>query len=125
VKLLATISRLLSVLAMLSLILGPAARPAMAMGTAPAQAAVMDDHAGMTMDGQAMGEMPCCPDEAPKSDCAKDCPLMALCAAIGVQFLTAIPGLNVPMMHAATLTPERAAALHGVEQRPPPKPPKT
>jgi hypothetical protein len=122
VKFIPAIARLLSLLAMLSLILGPVVRPAMAMSTASPQATVMDDHAGV--NAQVMGEMPCCP-EIPKSDCAKDCPLMALCAAIGVQFLTAVPGLNIPTIHAATLTPDHAAELHGLAQRPPPKPPKT
>jgi hypothetical protein len=124
VKAVLAITRFLSLLALVGLISSPLARPAMAMSAASLQAAAMDDHAGM-MNGQAMGEMPCCPDEAPKSDCAKDCPLMALCAATGLQFLTALPGLKVPTMQAATLAPDRSAELHGVAQRPPPKPPKT
>jgi hypothetical protein len=116
------ISRLLTLLALAGLILGPLARPAMSMASPPA--AVMDDHTGMAMNGQAMGEMPCCPDEAPKSDCAKDCPLMALCAATGIQFLTTTPALNLPTMHSARFRPNRAAELHGLAERPPPKPPK-
>lgn len=122
VKSLLTICRLLSVLAVLGLIVSPLARPAVAMSMP--SAAMTDDHAGMVMDQAAMGEMPCCPEEAPKSDCAKDCPLMALCAVTGVQFLTAAPALNIPLTQSATLMPDRAAALHSLAQRPPPRPPK-
>jgi hypothetical protein len=117
------ISRLLTLLALVGLVLGPLARPAMSMSSP--QAAVMDDHAtGTVMNGQAMAEMPCCPDEAPKSDCAKDCPLMALCTATGIQFFAAAPALNLPTMHSVQFRPDRAAELRGLAERPPPKPPK-
>jgi hypothetical protein len=124
VKSVLAITRLLALLALVGLILGPLARPAMATNMGSPPAAMMDGHAGMVMDHAAMGEMPCCPDEAPKSDCAKDCPLMALCASTGVQFPTTGPGLIIPATHSATLIPERAVELHGLIQRPPAKPPK-
>jgi hypothetical protein len=107
VQSLAAICRLLALLAVVSLLAGAIVRPAMAM---PSQQA-------------AMGEMPCCPDETPKSDCAKDCPLMALCAA-SIQFLPTAPELSIPVMPAHTLLGASTAERSGLAQRPPPKPPK-
>jgi hypothetical protein len=79
---------------------------------------------GIIMESNATGEMPCCPDEAPRSDCAKGCPLMALCAATGILFFAPMPGLNVTMTPARAFIPGSVAELRGLAQRPPPRPPK-
>jgi hypothetical protein len=80
-KLLTCIRYLLSGLALLGLVGAPLARPAMAMNMPAAMHAAMSDDAAMPADAaMAMpADMPCCPDKAPVPDCAKDCPLMALC----------------------------------------------
>jgi hypothetical protein len=121
VKSLATIFRLLALLAVVGFIASPIMRPALAMPSQQMTATGADT--GIMTDAPSMGEMPCCPDEAPKSDCAKDCPLMALCAA-SIQFLTTAPDLNIPVMLAHMLLGASTAELSGLTQRPPPKPPK-
>ena len=91
--------RLLPLLAVLSLALTPVTAPAATAGMHAAMPAAVHDHHGHAMpdmgmadDGSghvdmadmAMDDMPCCPHEkAARPDCAKGCPLMALCLRDG------------------------------------------
>jgi len=118
VKVRFVISTLLAALAMLGLVLAPLARPAMAM---PAGLMAMaGDHTAMDMSA----DMPCCPDNAPVPDCAKDCPLMALCMAGTVLNLPASVGLLPPKL-ANVVLPTNETGLPGLNHGPPPRPPKT
>jgi hypothetical protein len=122
------IRKLLSLLAVLALILVPLGRPVMAANadipTADMHAA--DMHAVMS-DATAApmaADMPCCPDKAPAPDCAKGCPLMALCMAGSVLDFPATIALVVPHRSVSVAfaenDPDRAALTRG----PPPRPPK-
>lgn len=108
------VRNLLSVLAVLGLILAPVGRPAVALPT-KADAA-MHDHV-------AMADMPCCPDEGPAS-CAKDCPLMALCAGGTMLYPPTETALSAPhtlgRLNLAANDPDLAGQVYG----PPPRPPK-
>jgi hypothetical protein len=122
VKFLSTIARLVSLVAILGLILGPLAKPAIAMAMPAPSSAAMDHHAGMAMD---MGEMPCCPDEAPKSDCAKDCPLMAICMTTAFQNVSSSAGLVAVFTLARAVFPVSTPQLEGLTSSPSPRPPNT
>jgi hypothetical protein len=121
-KLLSAIRSLLGILAIIGLVVGPIARPAMAM-TAALPTAVASNPA--TVDEAAMGmpqDMPCCPKEAPTPDCGKDC--LAICAT---QLLcNAVQGaaLVMPLGPANVLPPGNDTALVGLGQPPPLRPPK-
>jgi hypothetical protein len=122
---LSTIRRILLSLAVLGLVLGPMARPAMAM---PAdQSTGMDHHAmmaGMADHEMAMPEsMPCCPDEAPMSDCGKHC-LMAMCAASLAPTLPDAGWLPIPQATTTELIAGGDSPLSGRSPTPPPRPPK-
>jgi len=106
-----TMRTLLAALAIFGLILTPVAAPAMAMAA---------DDAAMTMSS----DMPCCPDQAPLPDCAKNCPLMALCMAWSVAKLPAAIALFIPLGRASRLAAPHEAGLEGLALRPPPRPPK-
>ena len=111
------LTRALTGLALLGLILSPVARPAMATDApTPIQA---DSAAPAAMD---MADMPCCPDKASKPDCAKDCPLMALC--MGKTLGTA--QISVAVMRyarARIMIPPHDPRPDGLAQAPPPRPP--
>lgn len=127
VKLLICIRYLLSGLALLGLVGAPLARPAIAMTMPAAMHAAMSDHAPMSADAATAmpAEMPCCPDQAPGPDCAKDCPLMALCLVGTVLNLPAGAGLLVPVRLAGLVLPVSDADLASLGRGPPPRPPKT
>jgi hypothetical protein len=119
--------RCLAALAILSLILAPLARPAMVM---PVQMQTGMAHHTMSVDGMAdhatmaMPEsMPCCPDEAPMSDCGKHC-LMIMCAGTVVPMLPTKAGLPLLQSHSEKIGAMGAITLCGLSQRPPPKPPR-
>jgi hypothetical protein len=126
-KLLTCIRYLLSGLALLGLVGAPLARPAMAMNMPAAMHAAMSDDAAMPADAaMAMpADMPCCPDKAPVPDCAKDCPLMALCLAGTVLSLSSGAGLLVLVRLSSLVLPGNDADLAGLGYGPPPRPPKT
>lgn len=114
--------RLLPLLAVLSLALTPVAAPA---ATAGMHAPMASSHDGAMMSDMDMGDMPCCPKaEAPKPDCAKGCPLMALCLASMASLLPAALRVPVP---AATRTsvlwpePDSFVSLHGPPLPEPPR----
>jgi hypothetical protein len=122
------IRKLLSLLAVLALILVPLGRPVMGASadifTADMHAA--DMHADMS-DATAApmaADMPCCPDKAPAPDCAKDCPLMALCMAGGVVDFPAAITLVVPHRSVSVTFAENDADRAGLTHGPPPRPPK-
>jgi hypothetical protein len=113
-----TIRHLLAAFAILGLVLGPLASPAMAISI-DMSVAVADQTAMSMPEG-----MPCCPDQAPMPDCAKDCPFMALCAT---QFLSTMPpgtGFVMPPTRASVVVASNDLGLSGLKQRPPPRPPK-
>jgi hypothetical protein len=123
---LSTIRRVLMTLAVLGLISAPLARPLMAM---PAhQSAGLDHHATMADMADhaemAMPEsMPCCPDEAPASDCGKHC-LMMMCAASLSPTLPGAAWLPVPQAATTELIASGDSTLSGRSPTPPPRPPK-
>jgi hypothetical protein len=119
VKLRLAIPRLLAAFAILGLLLAPLAGPATAM---PAGTMTMaDDHGAMDMSA----DMPCCPNKGSLPDCAKDCPLMALCLAGSVLNLPASGGLLMPLELASLVFPGNEPGLPGLNHGPPPRPPKT
>jgi hypothetical protein len=112
-----TIRHLLAALAMLGLVLGPMAAPTMAMS----MDVVTSASTAMDMaDG-----MPCCPDSPAKSDCAKVCPFMAVCAGLIFPGLGGGAIFTVPTALLAVIAPRDDAKLSGLGQAPPPRPPKT
>ena len=116
VKLRLTIFKSLAALAVLGLLLAPVARPAMA---ATMQAAA--DHSAMEM----AADMPCCPEQGPAKDCAKDCPLMATCMAGGLQALPPVARLFIAPKAAGVLLAGNDADPAGLGTGPPQRPPKT
>jgi hypothetical protein len=108
-----TIRHLVAAIAWLGLALAPMAAPAvtMNMGGDAAQHAAMD-----------MPDMPCCPDQPAKPDCAKDCPFMAACT--GMVFPPLIAAVSLPVApEPATTAPTSDAKLCGFPQGPPARPP--
>ena len=110
-----TLSRLLLTLALCGMLSAPFARQAVAVPLAAPATEVLHD--------AAMEDMLCCHDRAPSKDCAKTCPLMAMCAT---QFMHVAPFSAVQMN--ATLVARAAPAsdvpLAGLDSSPRPKPPK-
>jgi hypothetical protein len=121
VKTLYAICGLLAILAIVGLVVGPIAKPAMAMPY-PVHTGAASGEPDATM---AMPEdMPCCPTKAPIPDCCKDCLFMGMCAT---QFLCdAVPGAGfvLPFGLASVILPGNDMDVAGLSQRPPPRPPK-
>jgi hypothetical protein len=124
---LTTIRIILMTLAVLGLILAPLGRPAIALPGDQstgmdhhAMMAGMADHVEMAMPDS----MPCCPDEAPASDCGKHCTMM-MCAASLSPTLPTAAWVPLPKAAAAELTVDSEAVLSGRSPSPPPRPPKT
>jgi hypothetical protein len=82
--------------------------------------AASDDMSGMDMD-----DMPCCPKaEAAKPDCAKGCPLMALCLASVASLPPAAMPVPVPVAGRVSVAwPDHAtfASVHGTPLPEPPR----
>lgn len=120
------IRKLLSLLAVLALIVVPLGRPVMGANadihTADMQA-TMSAASDASAAPMAAG-MPCCPDKAPASDCAKGCPLMALCMAGSVLDFPAAVTLVVPHRSVIVAFAENDADRAGLTHGPPPRPPK-
>jgi hypothetical protein len=112
------IRTLLSMFAVLGLILVPLGRPAMA--------ATADMHALMSDASAApmAADMPCCADKAPVSDCAKDCPSMALCMAGSILDFPASITILVPHRFTTLALAGNDADIAGLTHGPPPRPPK-
>jgi len=108
-------------MAVAGLLVAPLARPAMAMSMDPPAAA--GDHAHAMASG--MPEpMPCCPDEAPASDCGTVCPLMALCSVATCQSLPSATALIVVFRVTGVAIPSDDAWLDDLATGPPRRPPK-
>ena len=124
VKTLTASRRLLATLAIVGFILGPIAKPAMAM-PAPMHTGVASDQAMVDEATMAMPEdMPCCPKKSPVPDCGRDCLFMAMCA---VQFLcnaVQAAGLVIPLGMASVFSLGNDTDMAGLSQGPPPRPPK-
>lgn len=127
--------RLLPLLAVISLALTPVTAPAVTAGphvpmAGPAHghgdhhhAAALEMAAGDAVMMADMDTMPCCPKPA-KTDCAKGCPLMALCLAGMASLLPGAIALPVPTaIGLSTCWPE-AAAFASRPGAPLPEPPR-
>lgn len=115
-----TLRALLLGLAIVGLVLWPIAGPALAM-TGGASADLMQQSAAAMP-----GDMPCCPDTStPAPDCAKHCPLLAMCLASVLPYLAVPAGLSTPRFSARVTFPDRSSNLDSLAQAPPPRPPKT
>jgi hypothetical protein len=119
------IRKLLSLLAVLALILVPLGRPVMG-ATADMHAAMADMHAvmGDASASPMSADMPCCADKAPASDCAKDCPSMALCMVGSILDFPASITLHIPHKFTTLALAGNDAAVAGLTHGPPPRPPK-
>jgi hypothetical protein len=121
-KTLSAMRSLLAILAIVGLVVGPAARPAMAMPAAIQAGAAseqpMVDHAAMPED------MPCCPTKTPIPDCGKDCLFMTMCAMQFFCNAVSGAGLVLPVGLASVFFPGNDTDLAGLSQGPPPRPPK-
>ena len=123
-KTLSAIRSLLAIVAIVGLVLGPIARPAMAM-PAPMHTAVASDQAMVDEAAMAMPEdMPCCPTKAPIPDCGKDCLFMAMCATQFLANAVQGVGLVIPLGLASVFFPGNDTDVAGLSQGPPPRPPK-
>jgi hypothetical protein len=119
------ITRLLSVLAIVGIVLAPFTAPAVAGGMA-APMTMMDTATDMTsMDGDmAMADMPCCPPERPAMpDCQKACPLATLCLAKIVQGILPVGAVSTRFSVALVLLPGNDATPDTLAPLPPPRPP--
>lgn len=111
-----TLAKLLVAIAVVGILVAPFGRQA-----AAGQTLTQTKMAGAAM--AMAGDMPCCPEQAPVQDCAKDCPLMALCAtqlmhaSLGVAF-------DISMIVLSRPAPASDAPLAGLGNHPPPKPPR-
>jgi hypothetical protein len=122
VKTLSAIRSLLAILAIVGLVLGPIAKPAMAMPT-PMHTGVASDQA--MVDEAAMPEdMPCCPKKSPIPDCGRDCVFMAMCATQFLCNAVQPAGLVTPLGLATVFFPGNDTDVAGLSQGPPPRPPK-
>jgi hypothetical protein len=115
------ITRLLSILAVLGLVLAPFTVPAVAGG----MAAPMTMADAGAMDMASMGDdMPCCPPEKPvMPDCQKACPLATLCIAKIVQGIAPASAVPSRFSIARALLPGNDANLKTLDPIPPPRPP--
>lgn len=110
-----SIQRVLSILAVLGLLLAPFATPAMA---------VITDHQQAMSGQEAMqSDMPCCPHEQQKPDCAKKCPLMAICMTQSLQATLFGSSLSFPLRQATLVVLRDDRERDGLLQPPLPRPP--
>jgi hypothetical protein len=113
--------RLLSVLAILSLVTSPMAAPAVGETMGGAPMAAMENMADMA-EG-----VPCCPPQKqPKPDCQQTCPLATLCVAKcvpDVQAIGASAGTGFVFVALVPVWDDAARDLHS--DPPPPRPPRT
>src|SRR5215212_10437972 len=94
VKLWLILRRLLPILAIMGLVVAPLAAPTAASAMARASTAAMAD------------DMPCCPHEKPAMpDCAKACPLMAICLAKCFRDISAAVAVSAPLAIAERIVP--------------------
>jgi hypothetical protein len=117
------ITRLLSVLAIVGLVLAPFTAPAVAGGMA-APTATADAAMDVASMDDGMAEMPCCPPEKPvMPDCQKACPLATLCLAKIVQGIMPVSAVPARVSLAQALIPGDDADPDTLAPIPPPRPP--
>jgi hypothetical protein len=124
VKTLSGIRRLLAILAIVGLAVGPVARPAMALPAATQAPAASDQPMAVDAAMAMPEDMPCCPTNAPVPDCGKDCLFMAMCATQFLSNAVQAAGLVIPLVLANILFPGNDTGVAGLSQGPPPRPPK-
>ena len=119
------IGRAFAVLAIAGLVLAPIVRPAMAMPVDMDLDASMGEPmaAEPVAPAAAPNDMPCCPGKLSLPNCGKDCPLMALCGAAPLHFVSQI-SLIVPITFVSIRFPGDQSELVSVAHAPPRKPPK-
>jgi len=123
VKILSAIRSLLAIPAIVGLVLGPIARPAMAL-PAPMNAAAASDQAMVDEAAIAMPEdMPCCPKKSPIPDCGRDC-VMMMCVTQFLCNAVQAASLVIPLGLASVFFPGNDTDVAGLSQGPPPRPPK-
>jgi len=123
VKILSAIRSLLAIPAIVGLVLGPIARPAMAL-PAPMNAAAASDQAMVDEAAIAMPEdMPCCPKKSPIPDCGRDC-VMMMCVTQFLCNAVQAASLVIPLGLASVFFPCNDTDVAGLSQGPPPRPPK-
>jgi hypothetical protein len=108
--------RFLSLMAIAGLVILPITKPATWFSNASAEV-IGDAMLAMPED------MPCCPKQAPVSDCGKDCPFAAICGTPFFCNPAQQPALVMPVEVAGLLVPRNDARLAGLSQGPPPRPP--
>ena len=113
-----TTRHFVAALAWLGLTLVPLATP-IAMAASMEVTAVSVEGSSMDMPEG----MPCCPDAQKKPDCAKDCPLMALCSAMAFPPIADV-ALAIPVNLSVVMAPRDDAGLGGLAHGPPARPPK-
>lgn len=120
-KLWLAITRLLSIIAIVGLVLAPFTAPAVAGGMAAPMA--MTDIASAD-DSMTMAGMPCCPPEKPAvPDCQKACPLASLCLAKVVQGILPAGAVAAQFSFVLALIPGNDANPETLAPIPPPRPP--
>lgn len=123
------VHRVLLTLAVVGLIMAPAARPAMAMMNMASDA----------VSSVAAADMPCCPDgmmqhadgkqsgspdnNSGKPDCGTDCPMMAACMVTTLNIISDVPTLTVPITMSQTVYPELRTKIGSLARAPTPRPP--
>ena len=115
--------RILAGLAIVGLALAPVVRPAMAVPLSKDMHATMSGSAVDTVIADAADEMPCCPSKPALPDCSRDCPLMALCVAAPIHFVSQT-SLTVPLTFVTVVFRCAHSDLVSVAYAPPRKPPK-
>ncbi len=117
------ITRLLSILAIVGIVLAPFTAPAVAGGMVVPMATA-DTGMDMASMGDAMADMPCCPPEKPvMPDCQKACPLATLCLAKIVQGIVPVNAVPARFGLAQALIPGNDANPDTLAPIPPPRPP--
>lgn len=109
--------KLLPILAIVGLIVGPL--------TASVSGSAMAAAGDMSMAAMP-GDMPCCPDEAPAvPDCQKSCPLMATCMAKYTSVAPMLSSIAFVFREGDAMRPGSDAMGDALSIEPPAKPPRT
>lgn len=122
------IQRILCVLAMFAVPMGPVSvtAAAAAMASSGQMAGMAMEMADQATDEEVMADMPCCPEEKKPSipDCMKSCPLALVCSTVIVGNLSAATGL--PLIHPLPMSFPRVAGEEFASAfiEPPPRPPR-
>jgi hypothetical protein len=115
--------RILAILAIVGLALAPVVRPAIAVPVSKDMDATMNNSSIDSVIPDVADDMPCCPSKPALPDCSTDCPLMALCVAAPIHFVSQT-GLTVPLTFVTVVFPGVHSDLVSTAQAPPRKPPK-